>query len=852
MTSRWNSDDDTPKPFTLDEYDIIQTSKAHFWFFLREVFLLSFKGRTYVHDDKSRGPFEFGEIHMEWAILAQYNPRLCIMAPRAHLKTTVLALAFAMWQMFKAEDTLVDILYFSYKKDLANEKIVELRRLIEANPYCRFWEDRKVAAETLIDYFIDWGEGPIAEATMKGEGILSATRGRHPSVVICDDILSDFTNPLGSTQLRQIERVFRQAIMSLPSNPTDPLIVVGTPQSFDDVLYSIGQDEEWIWMMYPAIKDVKKKEVQWPEKFGWERLKRVRRSIGRTAFEVEYQLTPVRLADQFFTMTELANRVDIDLPLWNLDNEFPNLDSLGVYGGVDVGRQVHPSHVAVFLELPDGTLIQLYHTFMDGEKYPDQVKQLNKIGETFKITRGYYDATFNALEDRGLSRRWTGRIFTRKLKGNMATLFEKRIFAQSDEAGIVLYNDNRMLKQIATVDKDLKAVSTVEGHGDCVLPDTEVLTKGGWKFFKDLQYSDEIATLSSGDILEYQYPDNIIEQDYRGLIYHLDNQQVSLAVTPRHGMYVTKKRLSKDGFQLYTPEDIEGKSVKYKKDANWVGVEKKYIQIENHTIDMDVFLSLVGYYVSEGSRGHQTELSISQSPGWKFDIMGDTLKELPYYVKVVKDGARSGFKIKSAHLSRWITENIGHGSVNKRLPIELLELSGRQLKILLDALVLGDGSDPSWEGHIGTNYSYVTVSKRLADQVQELALKLGMSANIAVDNGNIGRKGVFGIGNYPVYKVGFIRTRNTPSVHRHGKQDYWEEYSGKVYCVTVPNHVIYVRRNGKPVWTGNSFWSTALAVMAAEDGPGLIEIGSPMTRDAALKKRQPSQTWLGQLGAGGV
>ena len=29
-------------------------------------------------------------------------------------------------------------------------------------------------------------------------------------------------------------------------------------------------------------------------------------------------------------------------------------------------------------------------------------------------------------------------------------------------------------------------------------------------------------------------------------------------------------------------------------------------------------------------------------------------------------------------------------------------------------------------------------------------------------------------------------------------------FNGSVFCVTVPNHVIYVRRNGKPVWSGNS------------------------------------------------
>ena len=30
------------------------------------------------------------------------------------------------------------------------------------------------------------------------------------------------------------------------------------------------------------------------------------------------------------------------------------------------------------------------------------------------------------------------------------------------------------------------------------------------------------------------------------------------------------------------------------------------------------------------------------------------------------------------------------------------------------------------------------------------------------------------------------------------------EYHGNVHCVTVPNGVVYVRRNGRPVWCGNS------------------------------------------------
>src|SRR5690606_3029223 len=36
-------------------------------------------------------------------------------------------------------------------------------------------------------------------------------------------------------------------------------------------------------------------------------------------------------------------------------------------------------------------------------------------------------------------------------------------------------------------------------------------------------------------------------------------------------------------------------------------------------------------------------------------------------------------------------------------------------------------------------------------------------------------------------------------------EDKWFAYSGEVFCPTLErNHILYVRRNGKPVWCGNS------------------------------------------------
>ena len=455
------------EPFTPKEQAIIEVSRQFFWFFLLNVFTKSFEGQSYLHDDGTRREFTFGRMHVEWAILAQYNPRLCIMAPRAHLKTTVLVQAFAFWQMFRIqENDLIDILYFSYKTSLAIEKVEDLLRLIRSNPYCRYWKDLKPYGRTQVNYLIEYGTGTLGEVSMKGDGILSATRGRHPRVTICDDILSDFSNPLTSMDLHKIGRVFRQAIMSLPANPDDPLVLVGTPQSYEDILYTLSTSEDWMWLTYPAIMDEKNKIVQWPEKFTFERLKKVQRNVGPTAFEVEYQLTPIKVTDQFFTREEILSVTDEMLEMWDLRSEFEKHD-LAIYGGFDVGKRVHPSHVSIFLELPSGTLVQIYERFLDQYKYNIQVKILNRIAKVFRLSRGYYDASFNALDDRGLDPVWRGKAFNRKLKADMAVLFEKKVFANiGEEPGIVLLNDPRQLRQITLVDKQLTAAQTVEGHGD--------------------------------------------------------------------------------------------------------------------------------------------------------------------------------------------------------------------------------------------------------------------------------------------------------------------------------------------------------------------------------------------------
>jgi hypothetical protein len=149
---------------------------------------------------------------------------------------------------------------------------------------------------------------------------------------------------------------------------------------------------------------------------------------------------------------------------------------------------------------------------------------------------------------------------------------------------------------------------------------------------------------------------------------------------------------------------------------------------------------------------------------------------------------------------------------DKFISSEIKSLSKELLKIFLEYYIKGDGHI---YGRNGKGLSATTTSVRLRDDLQEIALKIGMSAYYKLHR----KKGTpFSIPGYKykrVYKqrndswvIYFIRknihTVLPSTTKKYNHTESWIDYNGLVYCVSVPNQVVYVRRNGIPVWCGNS------------------------------------------------
>jgi thymidylate synthase (FAD) len=141
----------------------------------------------------------------------------------------------------------------------------------------------------------------------------------------------------------------------------------------------------------------------------------------------------------------------------------------------------------------------------------------------------------------------------------------------------------------------------------------------------------------------------------------------------------------------------------------------------------------------------------------------------------------------------------------KVIPRILLRLDASLLQPLLDGLMASDGSRHLRPGRADRE-TYSTTSRRLADDVQVLVLKLGRHASVRP---HLPKPGDGHFGSKDRWRVTIYSGRNSrPALCRTREQADShmgvETYDGAIHCVEVPNRTLYVRRNGYPIWSGNT------------------------------------------------
>lgn len=367
------------------------------------------------------------------------------------------------------------------------------------------------------------------------------------------------------------------------------------------------------------------------------------------------------------------------------------------------------------------------------------------------------------------------------------------------------------------------------GELGCYDEKTEVLTRRGWVYFKELSHSDEIITYNPiSNQIEYQRPTAIVRYNQHKKMVRVKNRSTDILVTLDHNMFGAESNIYRknwDGkFSFVKAKDLPVGFVA-PRTGIWIGIETEMITLPGVIISarrglkvasweeppillkMDDWLEFFGIWLAEGSTSkYSYRVSVVQVNPKKIARIDEIIRKMPFNFKKRKNE----WVCYSKQLWSYLRP-LG-GALTKYIPQDIKNLSPRQLSILFDNMMLGDGSI------VGKSKTkiYYTSSKKLADDVQEILLKMG---KVGIVKSRM--RETKGIGDRKFLKI----HRSYEIMVREKKLLAWidkrdtsiVDYNGAVYCAEVPNHTMYIRRNGVPLFCGNThmYWSNKSPIFDA-------------------------------------
>lgn len=350
---------------------------------------------------------------------------------------------------------------------------------------------------------------------------------------------------------------------------------------------------------------------------------------------------------------------------------------------------------------------------------------------------------------------------------------------------------------------------------ECFDERSEVLTRTGWKFWPTVTTEDRLACLVDGAV-EYHTPEALHAGHYSGPMYAASSKFLEYMVTPNHRLWVRPH--DKEGTSVWRFEEASrthGRPRRFRCGGHdpYRGTGMTEFALPMHTkgstndklvdrVAIGDWAELVGWYLSEGSHHFDQDASyyrilISQclraNPGNCAEL-AELLDRLPFSWSY----SGKSFAISTKQIASYFSQ---FGLCDEKfIPEELFDAPVEARRRMFFAMLKGDGrkhkSGEGWQ-------CYCTTSRRLATDFERLAFDLGYSTRTTFepDDREERYKGCWCV---HVHKRN-ERTFTPTNPGFHGRYEVVEDFSGTVYCATVPGGLLYVRRgNSVGHWSGNS------------------------------------------------
>ena len=334
------------------------------------------------------------------------------------------------------------------------------------------------------------------------------------------------------------------------------------------------------------------------------------------------------------------------------------------------------------------------------------------------------------------------------------------------------------------------------GIGHCI-PYGEVLTFNGWKNIKDINVGEIVASADEEESLIYLPVAQKIEEIYSGELYDFHTATAKIVCTPNHKIERRTETKNRKGRVFHKPKLIKIRDVSectnfVRSVKGWDGQEitefvvpvfsgRKTKLKQPKIINGKDYCELMGWFLSEGfTVDRDKEFGIAQSKADSRLKIKELLDRAGFFYRENKNG----FSVSSPDWWAYLKQ---FGKCrNKFIPFEIKNSNYNQLNIFWKAMMMGDGC--------GSHY--YTTSKQLADDMQEVGLKLKFTPSIK-SRTRKNREGLSYDVNFRIGRDGWMQKNKIKKYN----------FNGNVYCLGIPNtHKFFVRQNGT-IWVSGNSWT---------------------------------------------
>jgi hypothetical protein len=362
----------------------------------------------------------------------------------------------------------------------------------------------------------------------------------------------------------------------------------------------------------------------------------------------------------------------------------------------------------------------------------------------------------------------------------------------------------------------------------CYSEDTLVLTDNGWKLHSEVRNGERIMVFDPfTNTMWYEKPIALLSYQYEGLMIHFKTKLVDILVTPEHRMVYksSSKSFNERSWKFAPAWELVGKRIIMPAIADWreerdcesVRVPEFLRKngsigprlLEAVTVPIETWLEFAGYYLSEGGMDTKNHYALTLGQAkWKesyVDSIRKCLARLPFHSHEYVDEGMVRWNVGGMQLCEFLAREFGEGNLGKKIPSDMKNLPKRRLTTLLDAILLGDGTKRD-----GRFIRESTTSKQLAYDVEEIAVKIGISTNLRTQYEAHGNRS-------KCYQV----TLRKAKYHDVGKGKITtSNYKGKLYCFSTSTGFYVTMRNGKVAFQGNTFYAAAKRGFKGGGGQG--------------------------------